>query len=182
MATVTVFVGLDYSDAFVQVCVMGASGKVLGNRSCGNTIDAILDFVAPFVPSGGGRVRAAIEVGTGAANLAEALTRRGWSVDMAHAGFVSRMKNNPDKTDLQDAHLLADLVRVGYLPKVWLAPEAIRELRRLVRYRQELANQRRQIKQRIRGLFRDARQKPAETVHPWTKSWWVWAEQIAQLG
>ncbi len=50
------------------------------------------------------------------------------------------MKQGPDKTDWGDARLLVDLVRVGYLPKVWLAPENIRELRRLVRYRQQRAN------------------------------------------
>ena len=32
------------------------------------------------------------------------------------------MKKSPDKTNFSDAKLLADLVRVGYLPKVWLAP------------------------------------------------------------
>ncbi|GJM26416.1 MAG: hypothetical protein DHS20C16_28310 [Phycisphaerae bacterium] len=30
----------------------------------------------------------------------------------------------------------ADLERVGYLPKVWLAPHDVRELRRVVRFRQ----------------------------------------------
>jgi transposase len=147
---------LDYSDRFVQVCVLSPAGQVLASRDCANDGRAISESVARFGP----KVRAAIECGTGAANLAEDLTRRGWSVDLAHAGLVSRMKQNPDKTDLQDAHVLADLVRVGYLPRVWLAPEAIRELRRLVRYRQELAERRRQIKQRIGGILRDARQKP----------------------
>jgi transposase len=183
MCSVTVYVGLDYSQSFVQVCVLSASGEVLGTRACANDGEVLTAYVARF----GTKVRAAIECGTGAANLAEDLTRRGWSVDMAHAGFVRRMKNNPDKTDLQDAQVLADLVRVGYLPRVWLAPEAIRELRRLVRYRQELAERRRQIKQRMRGLLREARQQPPSSLagkplRPWTKAWWAWAEQQARLG
>jgi transposase len=49
----------------------------------------------------------------------------------------------PDKTDKQDALVLADLVRVGYVPQVWLAPAALRDLRSLVRYRQQLARQKR---------------------------------------
>jgi hypothetical protein len=56
--------------------------------------------------------------------------RAGWSVSLAHPGFVARMKQNPDKTGHSDARLLADLLRVGYLPKVWLAPAELRELRR----------------------------------------------------
>ncbi len=43
------------------------------------------------------------------------------------------MKQNPDKSDKADAWVLADLIRLGYLPKVWLAPEEIRQLRSLVR-------------------------------------------------
>ena len=52
-----------------------------------------------------------------------------------HPGYVARMKRSPDKSDLSDAHLLADLTRVNYLPKVWLVPQAIRVLRRLMRHR-----------------------------------------------
>src|SRR5207244_8369659 len=64
-------------------------------------------------------------------------------------GYVQRMKQNPDKTDCQDAQLLADLERVGYLPRVWLAPRYIRELRHVVRYRLQLTEQRRATKLRL---------------------------------
>ena len=67
-------------------------------------------------------MQAAIEACCGAANLADELIHRcQWSVDLAHAGYVARMKQSPDKTDYSDARLLADLERVGYLPRVWLA-------------------------------------------------------------
>ena len=179
MATVPVFVGLDYSSEVVEVAVLDGQGNVLANKPWHNDAARLDRFVRQF----GIPVRAAIECGTGAANLAdELLTRFGWSIDMAHPGFVNRMKQNPDKTDYQDARLLADLVRVGYLPKVWLVPEPIRELRRLVRYREELVSQRRQAKQRLRAILRDARQKPSAEIKPWTKAWWVWVEQFAQLG
>jgi transposase len=152
---------------------------VLTNKPCVNDAARLDQYVRQF----GSSIRAAIECGTGAANLAdELLTRFDWSIDMAHPGFVKRMKQNPDKTDYQDAHLLGDLVRVGYLPRVWLVPESIRELRRLIRYREELVSERRKAKQRLRAILRDARQKPAETIKPWTKAWWVWVEQLAQLG
>ena len=75
---------------------------------------------------------ACVFVATGAENLAE---EAGWSVHLAHPGYVARIKQIPEKTDFGDARLLADLKRVVYLPKVWMAPEWIRDLRRLVRYR-----------------------------------------------
>ncbi len=70
------------------------------------------------------------------------------------------MKRSPDKSDFADAHLLADLCRVGYLPRVWLPPKVIRDLRRLTRFRQQLVDQRRDIKLRIRALLREERIDP----------------------
>ena len=127
VATGAVFVGLDYHTESVQVCAHDRGGRVLSNQACGNDWRAIRDAVARF----GADVRAAIEACSGSADLAEELvTRAGWLVDLAHPGYVARMKANPDKTDFSDARMLADLERVGYLPKVWLAPAEVRELRR----------------------------------------------------
>jgi transposase len=114
--------------------------------------------------------------------LAEELVQKaGWCVDLAHPGFVARMKQNPDKTDCQDAFLLADLERVGYLPRVWLAPEYVRELRRLVRHRQVLVQQRRATKLRMRALLRDNRCAAPAGVNPWTKKWYAWLTYTAQV-
>jgi hypothetical protein len=131
----TVFVGLDYHQAFVQVCVMDASGQALSNQRCANTAQAIRGAVERC----GVSVSAAIEACNGAADLAEELVAAGWQVSLAHATYVHKLKQSPDKTDWSDARLLADLLRVGYLPKVWLPPRELRQLRR-VRHRQQLAN------------------------------------------
>src|SRR5690606_25974144 len=118
MDSIPVFVGLDYHDSVVQVCVMDGDGGMLGNRGCRNDRAEIVGYVERF----GVVVRAGIEACTGSADLAEELVQHGWSVDLAHPGYVARMKQNPDKTDYGDARMLADLERVGYLPRVWLAP------------------------------------------------------------
>lgn len=123
-------------------------------------------------------MRAAIEACNGAADLADELRQHaGWSLDLAHPGYVRRMKQNPDKTDFSDAHLLADLVRVGYLPRVWLAPPAIREWRRLVRRRQDLANRRRAVKLRSGALLREHRLVNRE-ARPWTKRGLAWVAAL----
>lgn len=170
MARIPVFVGLDYHQDSVQVCVEARDGTVLANRSCGNELGEIVAVAERY----GEVVSAAIESCTGAANLADELVNRaGWSVDLAHPGFVSRMKQNPDKTDFTDAHLLADLERVGYLPKVWLAPNDVQELRLVVRYRQQLVDKRRNIKLRVSALLRNQRVR-AEGMSAWTKAWKAW--------
>ena len=169
----TIFVGLDYHQASVQVCVEDSTGRVLLNRRCRNDWAGIAAAVEPL----GSVSRVAIESCSGAANLAEELIRHtGWRVGLAHPGYVQRLKGSPDKTDFSDARLLADLERVGYVPRVWLAPHHVRELRRLVRYRQQLVNQRRDIKLRVGALLRDQRIRHAP-ARSWTVKWKAWLVQ-----
>lgn len=178
MSSIPVFVGLDYHDEGIEVNVMAAGGEVLATRHCTNDWK---DVVA-VVPSGCRVVGAAIEACCGAADFAEELIQKaGWSVDLAHPGFVARMKQNPDKTDFGDARMLADLERVGYLPRVWLAPQELRQLRRLVRYRQQLAGERRNLKLRIQALLREDRVR-RPSVRPWTQAWLCWLSKAADLG
>jgi len=179
MSKVTVYVGLDYHKDSIQVCIMDQSGQVLANRSCANDAKALVLLVAFF----GDHVRGAIEACTGAAELADELVaRHGWDLDLAHPGYVNRMKQSPDKSDYSDARMLADLVRVGYLPRVWLAPHDVRQLRTLVRYRQQLVNQRRATKLRVTALLREARLVEPQGLRRWGSPWLAWLATTAGLG
>jgi transposase len=172
------YVGLDYHQDRVQVCAMNPAGQVLANRSCANDWQAIRRVIGPSC----GPVRAAIEACSGASDLAEELVAQaGWSVDLAHPGYVARIKQSPDKTDWGDAQLLSDLERVGYLPRVWLAPQAVRELRQLVRYRQGVAQERRNLKLRVRALLREQRLRAPSGMRPWGPSWLAWLQGQAAL-
>ena len=154
METVTLFAGLDYHMDQVQLCVMDAQGRVKLNRS----IPSDLEQVTRLLDTAVGAV--AIEACCGAAAFGEALAARGsWRVELAHAGYVNRLKQSPDKTDYSDARLLADLTRVGYLPRVWLAPPEIRDLRQLVNHRVRLVERRRATKLQITALLRETRTK-----------------------
>lgn len=177
MNSVPVFVGLDYHQDSVQVCVLDQTGKQLCNRSVDNEVSEIERAATRH----GTPKRIAIEACCGAANLAEELaTNRNLPMQLAHPGYVNRMKRSPDKSDLSDAQLLADLVRVDYLPRVWLAPQEIRELRRLVRHRANLVAGRKDTKLRLRGLLRENRLKCPD-AKAWTKRWHQWLQEEAEL-
>lgn len=179
MDIVPVDVGLDYHDETIRVCVMNEDGEELANRNVANHAGAVRDLVERC----GGQVRGvALEACCGAADFAvELAALTGWTVKLAHAGAVSRLKQGPDKTDRGDAWHLANLLRVGYLPEVWLADEFTRQLRRLVRYRQGVAVERKQIKLRIRALLREERAAPPAGQRAWTKAWLAWLK-VAELG
>ena len=177
MTSLPVYVGLDYHQDSVQVCVLNHQGEQLCNQSVANDTAMIHRVMTRY----GTPRRVAIEACCGSADLAEELaTKRQLPMQLAHPGYVSRMKRSPDKTDLGDAQLLADLVRVNYLPRVWLAPKALRELRRLVRHRTNLVHQRKDTKLRIRGLLRENRLRCPD-AKAWTKAWFGWLRSEAEL-
>lgn len=177
MDNLPVFVGLDYHTSKVQVCVMDDEGTVLINKDRPNDWKSIVGFAERI----GAVQRAAIESCSGAADLAEELVQRaGWPVHLAHPGYVSRMKQNPDKSDYTDARMLADLERVGYLPRVWLAPEEIRELRLLARYRQQQINEGRAVKLRIGGILREQRIRSGPAGR-WSLGWLKWLRETGEL-
>jgi transposase len=181
MQSVTRFVGLDYHQESVQVCVLDETGKVLANRRVENRWQ---DMAAVLEDTLSGReesviVKASIESCSGAAHLAEELIERaGWAVTLAHPGLVNRMKQNPDKSDKTDAFILADLMRLGYLPRVWLAPEEIRQLRSLVRFRAQKVKQQTQVKLRLRAILREHRLRAPEGMHAWTRAWLRWLKSL----
>lgn len=178
MDKIPVFVGLDYHEESIQVCVVDGVGRNLGNKSCPN--DRVM--VCRYAESFGTVKRVAIEACGGAAEFAEELIMQGgWAVDLAHPGYVARMKQNPDKTDYSDARILADLQRVGFVPRVWLPPREVRDLRLMVRYRLQLVRQRRATKQRIRAVLREQRVRLQSTKAPWTKAWLAVLEQNSEL-
>lgn len=179
MAILARYVGLDYHDDSIQVCVVDEEGRELANRSVRNDVEAVGELIWDYGPPRS----VAIEACCGAADFIEELGRvYEWDVRMAHPGYVARLKQSPDKTDYNDAGLLADLLRVNYLPEVWLAPEETRQLRRLARYRQGLAEDRKRVKLRIRALLREERLKCPGAGSPWSKPWMKWVREDAKLG
>lgn len=166
MSNVALFVGVDYHQDNLQVCVMDQQANVRHNRSHGNDVAAVAELLKGL----GGVKAVAIEACCGAADFGEKLAQDApWRVELAHPGYVAKLKQSPDKTDFGDARLLADLSRVGYLPRVWLAPASVRDLRQLVGHRQRLVDQRRAAKLQVGAVLREQRLKL--DAPRWGKKW-----------
>ena len=174
MSSLSIYVGLDYHDETLRVCVMTEGGEMRFNRDMKNDPLAIAELIKEF----GEPTSVAIEACCGASSFATELRRiTGWDVRQAHPGYVAQLKKSKDKTDFGDARLLADLLRVGYLPEVWLADVDTRQLRRLIRYRQGLVRDRKDVKLRLRSVLRDERVK-LDNVRPWTNAWMEWVRTV----
>ena len=169
MSNVPIFVGLDYHQDSIQVCVLDQQGKVLLNRSTGNDCQELARAVQPL----GVVTRVGIEACCGAADLGEQLVQRlGWNVSLGHPAYIAKIKSSPDKSDYSDGRLIADLTRVGYLPRVWLPPANIRDLRQLVTHRQRLVDRRRATKLQVGAVLREQRVKIGkDRGSRWGKAW-----------
>ena len=169
MSNLPVFVGLDYHQDSIQVCVLDQLGKVLLNRAADNDPDALGRLVTPL----GTVTRVGIEACCGAADLGEQLVERlGWNVSLGHPAYIAKLKGSPDKSDFSDGRLVADLTRVGYLPRVWLPPAYVRDLRQLVNHRQRLVAHARNLKLQVGGVLREQRVKIAkDRGSRWSKAW-----------
>src|ERR1700686_1408038 len=75
---------------------------------------------------------------------------------VAHPLMLRAIAAAKKKNDRIDANKIADALRCDFLPECYMAPTAIRERRRTLRYRNLLVRQTVQLKNRISGLLMEA--------------------------
>ena len=147
----TEYVGLDVSKEETAFCVKDGSGKILARGKVATDPAALFAVLKEhcLCPA-----RIVLETGTLSGWLARELGRLGLAIDVidarqAHA--VMRLQHN--KTDANDADLLADIARTGFCRPVAVKSETAQEGRVLLKARAHLIGQRRDTENTIRGLL-----------------------------
>lgn len=74
-------------------------------------------------------------------------------LEMGHPARMKAIGASKKKNDKLDARTISDLVRCNLLPSCWVAPVEMRELRRMLRYRNLVVDQAVQMKNKISGLL-----------------------------
>jgi transposase len=77
-------------------------------------------------------------------------------VKVAHPAMLKAIAASKKKNDRIDARKIADLLRADLLPECYMAPLAIRELRRRLRYRNLLVRQMTQTKNKVSSLLMES--------------------------
>ena len=126
-------VGMDLHRRRSVLVRMTADGRKLETARITNSPAELRRVIA----RAGKRPKVVLEATYGWYWAADALAAAGAQVHLAHPlgvkGFAyRRVKNEKDAGDL------ADLLRMGRLPEAWIAPDEVRELRELTRYRVKL--------------------------------------------
>jgi transposase len=99
-------------------------------------------------------VSVAIEATYGWYWAVDALMAAKFDLHLAHPYGMKAMRNRKRvKTDARDAYELANLMRLGSLPEAYISPPELRELRELVRHRQQLVKLATSTKNGTRALL-----------------------------
>jgi transposase len=77
-------------------------------------------------------------------------------LDMAHPAMLKAISAAKKKNDKIDARMIADLLRCNLLPACYVATPEIRELRRLLRYRNLVVQQSVRMQNKIAGLLMES--------------------------
>jgi len=144
------YVGIDIHGKCSQVCVMDEAGQVVDKtRLDHGDPRGITDFFER-VPAG---TPVVMEATCGWMWLSDHLELLGMEVHLAHMAAVRLIAESRLKNDKVDARILAHLLRTGFLPEAYYAPEAVRDIRLLLRYRQGLIKDRTMMKNRVHALL-----------------------------
>jgi transposase len=143
------YIGFDVHKKSISYCVKAADGTILEEDTL-PAKRAILRFWA----------RKRTEPWHGAM---EATLFSGWIYDtlkpfaaelqMGHPAMMKAIGASKKKNDQLDARKIADLVRCNLLPVCYVAPAELRELRRLLRYRNLVVGQAVRMKNKVSGLL-----------------------------
>ncbi|MCH7942084.1 MAG: IS110 family transposase [Proteobacteria bacterium] len=145
------YVGLDVSKEETSFCVMDAAGKILAQGKVATDPDALFEALKEHCPC---PERIVLETGTLSGWLARGLRKLGLPVDVIDARQAHAvMKLQHNKTDRNDAYLLAEIARTGFYRSVSVNSEASQMQRILIKARRHLVCQRRDTENAIRGFL-----------------------------
>ena len=145
------YVGLDVSKEETCYCIMDRGGKILNRGKVDSAPEAVFEVLKKrtMCPE-----RIVLETGTFSNWLTGGLLEKGMPVSCICARRANAaMKLNPMKTDDNDAQMLADMARTGFYREVAVKSPTARKRRALLKARQQLIKQRRDIDNALRGLL-----------------------------
>lgn len=146
------FVGLDVSLAKTNICVLGADGTKRFEGAVASDPVVLTETIASVAS---GCIRIALETGATTPWLWRELKKRGLPViciDARHANKALSMRRN--KTDRNDAHGLAELMRIGWYKEAQVRTIDAQYVRSILTARYQLRKGRRDILNQLRGIVK----------------------------
>lgn len=143
------YVGLDVHKKSVSFCVKLANGKIVQEGTVKATRPALTAWAQALPQPWSGALEATMFTGW----IYDHLRPQAQELKVAHPAMLEAIFAAKRSNDQIDARKITDLLRCDLLPECYMAPPEIRELRRILRYRNLIVWQAVRMKNRISGLL-----------------------------
>jgi transposase len=168
----SMYVGMDVHRKRSQIAVVDEAGVPQRNRNVPNDpakLVAILGVLPPGTP-------VAFEAAYGWGWLVELLEDLELEPHLVHPSRCKAIASARLKNDKVDAATLAQLLRADLLPEAWIAPQATRDLRALLRHRAALVRLSTSCKNRVHAVLADRGVREDRTL--WTRPGRAWLAEL----
>jgi transposase len=143
------YIGLDHHRKFTQVAVVDSSDAVIFEGRIANTLEAVKALVHRI----GSPLQGVVEAGPSWGWIFDTFLGLGVDMRLANPMQVRVIAQTRCKTDRRDALALARLLRVGWIPEVYVGSPESRLQKQLWRERVWLVRMQVRLKNRIRRLL-----------------------------
>ncbi len=143
------YTGIDLHRRIIALCTVNDGGTVIARTKIKTDPQAILTYFHQWPEPH----RAVVESTTGWYWFCDLLHSAGIDIILAHAKYLKAISYAKVKTDAVDAHTLAQLLRMGFVPEAHQLPIEYRPLRDLLRQRMVMEHKRTNIIQRVASIL-----------------------------
>ena len=143
------YIGLDIYKKTISFCAKAQDGTILDQGTIVARRDTLLAWAKARPRPWIGAMEATLFTGW----IYDLLKPLAQELKVAHPAMLKAIAASKKKNDQVDARTITDLLRCNLLPECYMAPSAIRDLRRVLRYRNLVVRQATRMKNRIAGLL-----------------------------
>jgi transposase len=143
------FVGLDVHKKTVAVCVKTQDGSIVDERTLVARRKVLLDWVDTLAQPWAGAMEATMFSGW----IYDLLRPHAAVLKVANPLMLRAIAASKRKNDRVDARKIADALRCDLLPECHMAPQEVRDLRRVLRFRNHLVRHAVRLKNKCAGLL-----------------------------
>lgn len=144
------YLGLDVHKRLVQACILDEQGQILANERFALTLNSLVHFARQHLDED---CALALEATTNTWAIVDALAPFCPRITVSNPMRTKAIASAKIKTDKVDAFVLAQLLRCGFLPSVWIPDADTRAERTLASRRSALTRQSIALKNRIHSIL-----------------------------
>jgi len=143
------YIGFDIHKKSISFCAKAAGGEIIDEGKLAARRQTIEQWARKRTAPWHGAMEATLF----SAWIYDVLKPYAAKLEMGNPAMMKAISAGKKKNDRVDARKIADMVRCNLLPSCFVAPPEMRDLRRMLRYRNLVVQQSVQMKNRMSGLL-----------------------------